>query len=128
MENKELEKVTESRNALVIGGKERIIRFGFSAWAKLEEKYGSIQNIEKLEKEMEEKPMTELRELAWIGLTDKEVYNSEGKRTGKQLDKETFLDEFSLADIEQVTSVVMGALYGALPKTEEDNNESKESV
>lgn len=126
MENKELEKVTQSNNVLVIGGKERIIRFGFSAWAKLEEKYGSIQNIEKLETEMEKKPITELRELAWIGLQDKEVYNEQGKRTGKQLDKETFLDEYSMADIQKVTEIVMGALYGALPKNEKEDNKEGE--
>lgn len=129
MENEELNKVKKSDCKLMIGGKERLIRFGFSAWAKLEEKYGSIQNIERLEKEMEERPMTELIDLCWLGLTDKEVYNEEGKRTGKQLNKETLLDEYTMADIETVTTAVMGALYGSLPqKKESDSDNDKEQV
>ena len=125
--NNELEKIKKTENKLVIDGVERTIRFGFSAWAKLEEKYGSIQNIEKLE--MEEKPMSELRELAWIGLTDKAIYK-DGKNTGKQLDKETFLDEYDMGSVKLVTRIVMGALYGSLPKNDENENDDndKENV
>lgn len=125
--NEQLENIKESENKIIIGGKERIIKFGFSAWAKLEEKYGSIQNVEKLEKEMEEKPMTHLIELCWLGLQDKEVYNAEGKRTGKQLDEKTLLDEYSISDVQKISQVIMNALYGSLPKAEDDE-ESKESV
>ena len=129
MENVELDKIKKTENKLMIGGKERVIRFGFSAWAKLEEMYGSIQNIERLEKEMEDKPMTHLIELCWIGLTDKQAYNADGKATGKQLNKETLLDDYTMADVEMVTNVVMGALYGSLPKDEEkENDDDKERV
>lgn len=130
MENEELNKVKKSDCKLMIGGKERLIRFGFSAWAKLEEKYGSIQNIERLEKEMEEKPMTHLIELCWIGLQDKEVYNEEGKRTGKQLNKDTLLDEYTVADVQSISEIVMGALYGSLPVSTEkrEKEDDKERV
>lgn len=125
--SKDLEKIKRTENKLMIGGVERTIRFGFSAWAKLEEKYGSLENIEKLEKEMETKPISELRELAWIGLTDKAVYK-EGKNTGKQLDKETFLDEYTIHDVQNVTEIVMSALYGSLPTNENSEESEGESV
>lgn len=118
----DLEILKTSKRTLKIGGKEREIKFCISAWAELEEKYGSIQNIEKLGEEMESKPMTYLIDLAWIGLQDKEVYNEDGKRTGKQLDKRTLLDEYTMADIEKVTACVLGALYGSLPTSDESND------
>lgn len=124
----ELEKIKKTDNKLLIYGKERIVRFGFSAWVELEEKYGSIQNIEKLEKEMENKPITELIELCWIGLTDKFEYNENGKRTGKLLDKKTLLDEYTMVDAKKISDVVMGALFGSLPssdKNESDNDKER---
>lgn len=126
----DLDVLKQDKYLLKIGGKEREIKFTFSAWAKLEEKYGSIQNIEKLGEEMEEKPMTYLIDLAWIGLQDKEIYNEEGKRTGKQLNKETLLDEYTMADVDVITKSVMGALYGSLPVNNEPENkqDNKESV
>ena len=126
--SEELDKVKKTETVLMIGGKERNIRFGFSAWAKLEEMYGSIQNLDRLDKEMEEKPMTHLIELCWIGLADKQVYNADGKPTGKMLNKETLLDEYTMADIQQITEVIMGALYGSLPKNENGDEAEKESV
>ena len=55
---KELEKVKGKKHTLKINGKEREIRFNFSAWATLEEEYGGIKNLGNLQKEIEDTEQT----------------------------------------------------------------------
>ena len=51
-EIKELDKVKSEKNVLFIHGKEREIKFGFTAWGELEKKYGGIKHLDKLQKEI----------------------------------------------------------------------------
>ena len=105
----ELEKVKSSDVTLKIGGRERKIKFGFSAWAKIEEEYNGIGNIAQLEKDVEEKPFKYIPHLIYLGLQDKEG-----------LTEETVLDEYSMQDVEKISEVLASALYGSLPKAEEE--------
>lgn len=105
---KELEKVDSKKVTIKIKGKERELKFGFSAWAILEREYGGIKNILKLEKEVEEKPFQTLPHLIYVGLVDKEG-----------VEEDTILDDFGLGDIEYISSKFAEALYGSLPETEE---------
>ncbi len=108
MENmKELDKVKLEKVTLKIGGREREIKFGFSAWAKLEKKYNGVQNLDKMEKDMKENPFQTIPELVWIGLRDKEG-----------LEEETVLDDFTINDIEEISEKIALALYGSLPQDE----------
>lgn len=103
----ELAKVKPTEAVLKLGGKDRKIKYGFSAWAKLEEKYGGIKNIAQLEKDVQERPFQTIPYLIWIGLQDKEGLN-----------EETLLDDYTMADMEELSSVLYTALYGSLPKDE----------
>lgn len=105
--NEELDKIKPEKVTLKIKGKDREIKFGFSAWAKLEKEYGGIKNIDKMQKEVEENPFTVIPHLIWIGLIDKD-----------DLDEETFLDEYELSDINMISDVFSKAMYGSLPKNE----------
>lgn len=105
----ELEKVKSSDVTLKIGGRERKIKFGFSAWAELEKKYDGIKNLGQMEKDMQEKPFQTIPFLIWIGLQDKEG-----------LTEETVLDDFGMQDVEKISEVLASALYGSLPKAEEE--------
>ena len=105
----EIEKVKSSDVTLKIGGRDRKIKFGFSAWAKLEEKYNGIKNLGQIEKDMREKPFQTIPFLIWIGLQDKEG-----------LTEETVLDDFGMQDVEKISEVLASALYGSLPKAEEE--------
>ena len=105
----EIEKVKSSDVTLKIGGRDRKIKFGFSAWAKLEEKYNGIKNLGQMEKDMREKPFQTIPFLIWIGLQDKEG-----------LTEETVLDDFGMQDVEKISEVLASALYGSLPKAEEE--------
>ena len=105
---KELEKVDSKKVTIKIKGKERELKFGFSAWAILEREYGGIKNILKLQKEVEEKPFETLPHLVYIGLVDKEG-----------VDVETVLDDFGLNDIEYISIKFAEALYGSLPEVDE---------
>ena len=105
---KELEKVDSKKVTIKIKGKERELKFGFSAWAILEREYGGIKNILKLQKEVEEKPFETLPHLIYIGLVDKEG-----------VEEESVLDEFGLNDIEYISNKFAEALYGSLPEAEE---------
>lgn len=68
----EIEKVEPSEFYLKIGGKKRKIKFGNLALAKIERKYGSISNIDELQKDMESKPMETMPWLLSICMKDKE--------------------------------------------------------
>lgn len=105
--NEELDKIKPEKVTLKIKGKDREIKFGFSAWAKLEKEYGGIKNIDKMQKEVEEHPFTVIPHLIWIALLDKD-----------DLDEETFLDEYELSDINMISDVFSRAMYGSLPKNE----------
>ncbi|MEE1138667.1 MAG: hypothetical protein U0M02_09345, partial [Acutalibacteraceae bacterium] len=64
----ELEKVEKKDVTLVIGGRERVIKYGFSAWAQLEKKYGGIKNLNLLEEDIQSHPFETIPFLLWIGL------------------------------------------------------------
>jgi len=106
-EKSELEKVEVVRPKLSIGGRQREIRFNFSAWAEIEKKYGSIKNFAQIEKDVQQKPFETIPELIYIGLVDKEGVT-----------KDNCLDDYSMADMEEVAKVLQVALYGSLPKDE----------
>lgn len=122
-ENKttELDKVSPKKATLMIHGKEREIRFGFSAWRELEREYGGIKNITKMDKQIEENPFEVIPHLLYIGLVDKSAFkDDEGKE--HPLTEENILDEYGLNDVAMITEVFQRALYGSLP---EDNGEKK---
>ena len=49
----ELEKVKEEKVTLKIKGKEREIKYGFSAWAVIEEELGGLDKLDKLQEQVE---------------------------------------------------------------------------
>ena len=104
---KELEKVDAKKVTIKIKGKEREIKYGFSAWAILEREYNGIKNLDKLQKAVEERPFETLPHLLYIGLVDKEGVT-----------EETILDDYGLADIEYISEQFAKALYGSLPEDE----------
>ena len=104
----ELEKVDSKKVTIKIKGKERELKFGFSAWAILEREYGGIKNILKLQKAVEERPFETLPHLIYIGLVDKE-----------DVEEGSVLDEFGLNDIEYISNKFAKALYGSLPVVDE---------
>ena len=110
----ELDKVKGEKVTIRLYGKDREIKFGFSAWAKIEKEYGGINNIEKLQKDIEEKPFELLPHLLYIGLVDKEG-----------LDEESLLDEYGLNDIQMISEKFAQALWGSLPQ---DADEKKGAV
>lgn len=105
---KELEKVNAEKVTIKIKGKEREIKFGFSAWAILEKEYNGIKNLDKLQNAVEERPFETLPHLLYIGLVDKEG-----------VEESTLLDEYGLGDIEYISGKFAEALYGSLPEVEE---------
>ena len=105
---KELEKVDAEKVTIKIKGKEREVKFGFSAWGILEREYGGIKNIIHLQKAVEERPFETLPHLVYIGLVDKEG-----------VEEESVLDDFGLSDIEYISNKFAEALYGSLPEVEE---------
>ena len=105
MKNTELDKVQSEKITLNIGGREREIKFGFSAWAKLEKEFGGLQNLDKLQQKIEAEPFNTIPHLIYIGLVDKEGVS-----------EETVLDAYGLNDIQFVTEQFQKALYGSIPQ------------
>lgn len=110
----ELNTVKPEKVTLMIHGKEREIKFGFSAWAKLEEEYNGLKNLEKMLKEVEERPFKVIPHLMFIGLVDKEGVT-----------EENILDDYGLGDIQMITEVFNKAIYGSLPQ---DSKKEVEAV
>ena len=118
-QNTELTKVESAAKTIKIRGKEREVKFGFSAWAELEKKYDGIKNFDRVEKEMRQYPFRTLPELVYIGLVDKEGASKDG------ITKENCLDDYGMADIQTITEVLESALYGSLPKEDSDTAKKK---
>lgn len=104
-ENKELDKIEPKKVTIKVGGKEREIKFPFSAWAKLEREYKGLQNIDDiLIEKIQNEPFNTIPHLVYVGLVDKEGVN-----------EETVLDDYGLGDLQEVGEKLMTALYGSLP-------------
>ena len=101
----ELEKIEPEKVTLKIQGREREIKFGFSAWAKLEKEFGGIKNLSKLQKKIEEEPFTTIPKILFLGLVDKEGVT-----------EDNILDEYGLNDMQYIAEKFNKALYGSLPK------------
>jgi len=126
MENtKELNKVAPEKVTLKLYGKEREIKFGFSAWAKLEKELGGLKNITKLQEKIENEPFTVIPHLMYLGLLDKAAYTDEKGNSYPEITEENILEEYGLADIELITNVFEKALYGSMPQ---DSSEEKKPV
>jgi hypothetical protein len=111
---KELDKITSEKVTLMIHGKEREIKFGFSAWAKLEKEFGGLKNLDKLQKKIENDPFETIPHILWFGLRDKEGVT-----------EEDFLDDYGLGDIALISEKFAKALYGSLPQDNETEKKAK---
>lgn len=122
-ETKELDKVKSEKVTLFIHGKEREIKFGFSAWAKLEKEYKGIQNLDKMQKQIEETPFETIPHLLYLGLKDKSAFTDSDGNKYPEVTEENILDDYGMADMQKVTEAFTKALYGSLPQ--QDNNTEK---
>lgn len=116
---KELDKVKSETVTLFIHGKDREIKFGFSAWGKLEKEYGGIKNLDRMEKDIEEKPFEKIPHLLFIGLMDTSSFtDSEGNKY-PEVTEDNILDDYGMNDIQMISEVFSKALYGSLPQSSE---------
>ncbi len=104
---KELDKIRGEKITISINGEERELNFGFSVWAKLEEEMDGLKNLEKLEKQIKERPFNTLPHLFYLGLKNKE-----------DVTEENILDDYGLADIEVLAEKFNKLIYGSLPIVE----------
>ena len=109
---KELEKIKEEKVTLKIKGREREIKYGFAAWAKIEEELGGLDKLGHLQEQVEKYPFKTIPHLIWIGLVDKEGVT-----------EETVLDDYGLGDVQLITEIFKKALYGSLPADDEKKAE-----
>ena len=73
----ELEKIKAKKVTMFIHGKEREIKYSFSTWAKIEDEIGGLDNLEELEKRVEQRPFATIPHLIYLGLVDKEGVTEE---------------------------------------------------
>lgn len=116
---KELNKVKSEKVTLFIHGKEREIKFGFSAWGKLEEEYGGVKNLDKMQKQIEDKPFETIPHLLYLGLRDKSEYVDEKGNKYPEVTEDNILDDYGMNDIQMISEVFSKALYGSLPQSSE---------
>lgn len=116
---KELDKVKSEKVTLFIHGKDREIKFGFSAWGKLEKEYGGVKNLDKMQKDIEEKPFEKIPHLLFIGLTDKSSFTDSKGNKYPEVTEDNILDDYGMNDIQMISEVFTKALYGSLPQSSE---------
>lgn len=113
----ELDKVKPEKVTLMIQGREREIKFNFSAWAVIEKEYGGFNNFEKaITDDLTNKPFETLPHLLFIALKDKEGVT-----------ENNILDDYGLQDIEYITDVFNRALYGSLPSENDEKKAEQEA-
>ena len=114
---KELDKVQPEKVTLFIHGREREIKFNFSAWAVIEKEYGGFNNFEKaITDDLTNKPFETLPHLLFIALKDKEGVT-----------ENNILDDYGLQDIEYITGVFNRAMYGSIPLEDDEKKAEQEA-
>ena len=101
---KELDAIKSEKVTLFIHGKEREIKFNFSAWSKIVEEYGGLDHMEELQKEIKEQPFSTIPHLMYIGLVDKEGVT-----------EDNIPDDYGINDIKMIMEKFAKAMYGSLP-------------
>lgn len=103
---KNLDNIKEKRVPINLGGKEYLVKFGFEAFALLEEKFGTL---ELAMKKFEEGKMTTLCTLLWAGLQD-------GLEDGEVLTEKQVSRMLELDSLGGVVEVLTRAINAALPE------------
>ena len=84
-----------------------------------QKEYKGIQNLEKMQKQIEETPFETIPHLLFLGLKDKSAFtDSEGNKY-PEVTEENILEDYGMGDIQKVTEVFTKALYGSLPQDNE---------
>ena len=123
---KELEKVRPEKVTLEIHGKEREIKFGFSAWAKIEKEFGGLKHLDKLQEQIENEPFSVIPHLLFIGLVDKSPFEKDGEMI--PITEENILDDYGMADMQLITEKFTKALYGSLPQEKDEKKPEMEAM
>lgn len=108
--SEDFNKVKPSEFYLKIKGKNRRIRFGNLALAKVEEKYGTVKNFDKLDKDLTERPMSNIPWLLSICMTDFEGIGESNDDILRALDD----SDLSVMDVMKVIGEAMQDSMGNL--------------
>ena len=104
---KELEKVMPSEFKITLGGKEREVKFGNLALAKIEKKYGSVEAFAQVQEDLQKKPMQTVPWLLSICMKDKEGIDDDYESILEAMDEEGLT-------IAEVAEIVMSAINSSL--------------
>ena len=104
---KELEKVMPSEFKITLGGKEREVKFGNLALAKIEKKYDSVEAFAQVQEDLQKKPMQTVPWLLSICLKDKEGLEDDYESILEAMDEEGLT-------ITEVAEIVMSAINSSL--------------
>jgi hypothetical protein len=104
---KELEKVMPSEFKITLGGKEREVKFGNLALAKIEKKYGSVEAFAQVQEDLQKKPMQTVPWLLSICMKDKEGLDDDYESILEAMDEEGLT-------IAEVAEIVMSAINSSL--------------
>lgn len=117
---KELEKVMPSEFKITLGGKEREVKFGNLALAKIEKKYGSVEAFAQVQEDLQKKPMQTVPWLLSICMKDKEGFEDDYESILEAMDEEGLT-------IAEVAEIVMSAINSSLSVFEEKKKQKTES-
>lgn len=110
----EREAVKEKKYEVVLGGKLRGIKYGFRAWAEIEETFGGVREVFE---QVKSKPFTHLPKLIFMGLT--------GRGDTKESDVLDWMDDMDMSDLKPLLEVVKNAMTGSMPEEKKGKSPPK---
>ena len=116
----ELEKVMPSEFKITLRGKEREVKFGNLALAKIEKKYGSVEAFAQVQEDLQKKPMQTVPWLLSICMKDKEGLEDDYESILEAMDEEGLT-------IAEVAEIVMSAINSSLSVFGEKKKQKAES-
>lgn len=103
----EREDVSKKRRKITLGGREWEIRFGFSAWERIQEDFGDITNLGEKMKTQGPSTMLTLFEICLV------VPEGEQRPTREKVRE--WLDEFELRELLNMSKVLMAGVTKSVP-------------
>lgn len=113
----DIDKIRAKSFRLLLGGKERTLRYDLNAFAELEERYGTI---EKAMQGLESGSIKAVRLLLWAGvLHEHMVLDSQGRKTDEYTITPTEVGSWiNISELPDLSGTIKAAMTNALPEEE----------
>jgi hypothetical protein len=108
----EREDVSKKRRKITLGGREWEVKFGFSAWERIQEDFGDITNLAEKMKTQGPSTMLTLFEVCIVVAKD--------EKRPSRAEIRDWLEEFDLGELLEMSKILMSCVTKSVPEATED--------